>query len=156
MDMKYKVLLFCLFILVFSIPYILNTTTLTESITLISEEDRSLIITDPKILSSKSYEINYTKGLTGIYNINKMVFQDINTAENYTQLSLEEVKPFITNETSLKIEDYDGQHFASIGIETGSVVGYIVVVRREGEIIYGHGSNLENLIKVTEWFISRY
>ncbi len=160
MDRKLLILLIIILVLVvFPIIYFsfFSNFILKESIVLDKEKIISPSQIDSNVLSAKSHNIiyRYDDSVENYY-IQKAIFRDGVTAENFTERFLSETRDFMVNKNSLIIGNFIGYSFDIIGIESEEIDSYGMLIKRDNVLIYGIGKDIDNLFKVGEWFINQY
>jgi hypothetical protein len=127
-----------------------------ETIVFDSETDFTSSQTNPDVLSSKDYIINYSSGSTKKYTIQSLIFKDSASAESYADSFMNITSSLTADRTSMEVDEFKGYLFNTLHIDSGRVTGVGLLLRRETTLLYAFGGEKDPLIKVTKWFIERY
>lgn len=125
-----------------------------ENITIENEVETTLDQTVSEI-SAKSYDIVYNyDGGSEKYLIQKVIFKDNDSAKKFIESFIEDLSNYTTDRESLMVGSFEGYLFVTLSLEK-TESGFGLLISKGDSIIFGSGINKDNLIKVTEWFISR-
>lgn len=105
----------------------------------------------------KSYTIRYqSKDFNESYFVQKAVFQDSITADDFLKTFLAKVSDFISNCTPIEIDGFEGKMCIMLSVDSKSPLGYGVIIKKDNILIMASGPNKDNLLKVVTWFTKKY
>ena len=101
-----------------------------ELIRVAGAEDMVSVDTESGMLSGKTYTVSYTnRNYSRDYEVRQYVFGGSGEVDSFAEAFLTGLGDMISNRTSVQISGVDGEVFGVIGVSTGQMMGYGVLLK---------------------------